>query len=109
MLPLLIHLSDGKEHPNQETLKSLAAQFQLTDDELAQLLPSGLQSIFTNRIAWAKSHLKAAGLIESPRRSYYKITPRGLEILKTNPSRVDLRVLNQFPEYVEFRTPQNEI
>ena len=72
MLPLLVHLSDGKEHSNQETLKSLAEHFQLSDDELTQLLPSGLQSIFTNRIAWAKSHFKAAGLIESPRRGYTK-------------------------------------
>jgi len=60
MLPLLIHLGDGKEHSNQETLKSLAEDFQLSDEELAQLLPSGLQAVFTNRIAWAKSHLKAA-------------------------------------------------
>ena len=109
MLPLLVQSSDGKEHSNQETLKSLAEHFQLSDDELTQLLPSGLQSIFTNRIAWAKSHLKAAGLIESPRRGFYKIRPRGLEILKANPSRVDLRVLNQFPEYVEFRTPKNDV
>jgi restriction system protein len=108
MLPLLVHLSNGKEHSNQETLKDLAEHFQLTEDELAQRLPSGLQAIFTNRIAWAKSHLKAAGLIESPRRGYYKICPRGLEVLKANPARVDLRVLNQFPEYVEFRTPKDE-
>jgi len=109
MRPLLVHLSDGKEHSNQETLKNLAEHFQLSDEELAQLLPSGLQAVFTNRIAWAKSHLKAAGLIESARRGYYKISPRGLDVLKANPARVDLRVLNQFPEYVEFRTPKNEI
>jgi restriction system protein len=109
MLPLLVHLSDGKEHSNQETLNSLADHFKLTEQERAELLPSGLQAVFTNRIAWAKSHLKAAGLIESPRRGYYKISPRGLEVLKTNPSRVDLRVLNQFPEYIEFRTPKDGI
>jgi restriction system protein len=109
MLPLLVHLRDGNEHSNQETLRSLAEHFQLTDEELAQLLPSGLQSVFTNRIAWAKSHLKAAGLIESSRRGYYKISQRGLHVLKSNPSRVDLRLLNQFPEYVEFRTPKDEV
>src|SRR5262249_34396049 len=109
MLPLLKHLSDGKEHSNQETVKSLAKHFKLSDDELAQLLTSGVQPLFTNRIAWAKTHLKAAGLIESPRRGYYKIRPRGLEALKANPSRVDLRVLNQFPEYVEFRTPKDDV
>jgi restriction system protein len=81
----------------------------LSGDELAQLLPSELQPLFTNQIAWAKSHLKAAGLIESPRRGYYKIRPRGLQVLKANPSRVDLRVLNQFPGYLEFRTPKNDV
>ena len=109
MLPLLKHLSDNKEHSNQDTLKNLAEHFQLSDEELAQRLPSGLQAIFTNRVAWAKSHLKAAGLIESRRRGYYKISPRGLDVLKANPSRVDLRTLNQFPEYIEFRTPKDEI
>jgi restriction system protein len=109
MLPLLRHLSDGKEHSNQDTLKSLAEHFQLSADELAQLLPSGVQPVFTNRVAWAKTHMKAAGLIESPRRGYYKIHPRGLEVLKTNPVRVDLRLLSQFPEYIEFRKPKNEI
>src|SRR5262250_1418420 len=109
MLPLLVHLSDGNEHSNQETLNSLADHFELTEQERTELLPSGLQPVFTNRIAWAKTHLKAAGLIESPRRGYYKISPRGLEVLKTNPSRVDLRLLNQFPEYVEFRAPKDEI
>lgn len=108
MLPLLQHLSDGKEHSNQETLNALAEHFHLSEDELAERLPSGLQGLFSNRIAWAKSHLKAAGLIESPRRGFYKIRPRGLEVLKANPSRVDLRVLNQFPEYVVFRTPKDE-
>ena len=86
MVPLLNHLSDGKEHSNQKALKNLAEHFQLTDEELAQLLPSGLQAVVTNRIAWAKSHLKAAGLIESPRRGYYKISLRSLDVLKVNPS-----------------------
>jgi restriction system protein len=58
MLPLLSHLSDGKEHSNQETVKNLAEYFRLKDEELAQLLPSGLQPIFTNRIAWAKTGLR---------------------------------------------------
>ena len=106
MLPLLKQLSDGDEHSNQDTLKSLAEHFQLTNEDLAQLLPSGLQPLFTNRVAWAKSHLKMARLIDSPRRGYYKILPRGLDVLKTNPTRVDLRVLNQFPEYVSSARPE---
>src|SRR5262245_60047842 len=109
MLPLLVHLRDGQEHSNQETTKALTELFQLTEEERAQLLPSGQQPIFTNRVAWAKSHLKAAGLIESPRRGYYKIFPRGIDVLHTNPERVDLRLLGQFPEYLEFRKAKREV
>jgi restriction system protein len=108
MLPLLVHLRDGQEHSNQDTLKALAEQFHLTEEERSQLLPSGQQPIFTNRVAWARSHLKAASLIESPRRGYYKICPRGLEVLQTNPERVDFRFLSQFPEYLEFRKTKRE-
>ncbi len=104
MLPLLRHLSDGKEHPNQETLDALAKEFELTEAELSQLLPSGTQGLFRNRVAWAKAHFKKAGLIESPRRSVYKITPTGLDVLAKNPGRIDLRFLDQFPGHREFRT-----
>jgi restriction system protein len=108
MLPLLRHLEDGRERGNQDTLDHLARHFGLTDDELAQLLPSGRARLFVNRVAWAKTHLKASGLIDSPRRGFYKITARGQEVLKTNPDRVDLRLLRTFPEYQEFRTSKRE-
>jgi restriction system protein len=109
MLPLLVHLRDGREHANADTLDALALRFSLTEDERTQLLPSGRQSIFINRVAWAKSHLKAAGLIESPRRGFYNIASRGIDVLNTNPNRVDLRLLKQFPEYIEFRKAKREV
>ena len=109
MLPLLVHLRDGREHANADTLDALALHFRLTEDERTQLLPSGRQSIFINRVAWAKSHLKAGGLIESPRRGFYKIAPRGVDVLNANPNRVDLRLLKQFPEYIEFRKAKREV
>ncbi len=108
MLPLLRHLEDGRERTNQEILEVLGQDFGLTEEEREQLLPSGRQPIFTNRLAWAKVHLKAAHLIESPRRGVYKIAPRGLEILKQEPERVDLRLLKRFPEYQEWRAPRAE-
>jgi restriction system protein len=108
MLPLLRHLEDGRERGNQETLDYLARYFGLADEELAQLLPSGRVRLFVNRVAWAKTHLKAGGLLDSPRRGFYKITSRGREVLKRNPDRVDLRVLRTFPEYQEFRTSKRE-
>lgn len=106
MLPLLRHLEDGRERSNQETLEALAEEFGLSQQEREELLPSGRQPIFTNRVAWAKVHLKAARLIESTTRGVYKITPRGLELLSQNPDRVDLRLLKSFPEYQDWRTPK---
>jgi restriction system protein len=103
MLPLLRHLADGTERSNQETLEALAREFNLTEDERIQLLPSGKQTVFRNRVAWAKAHFKRAGLIESPQRGVYRITDRGRSVLAGNPERIDLRFLDQFPGHREFR------
>jgi restriction system protein len=99
MRPLLEHLADGMAKSNSETFAALSKYFQLTDEELAELLPSGQQSVFTNRIAWAKAHLKNAALLESPSRSLYKITARGLEALTQSNQKINLRYLRQFKEY----------
>jgi restriction system protein len=106
MFPLLKHLEDGQERSNTETLEALAHHFHLSESERSQLLPSGQQPVFTNRVAWAKAHLKAAGLLESPRRGVYKITPRGKEVVAVNPGKVDLSLLRKYPEYQEFRKPR---
>jgi restriction system protein len=108
MLPLLQHLEDGRERSNQETLAALAQHFGLTEQDRTILLPSGRTPVFTNRVAWAKAHLKAAGLLESPRRGFYRLASRGAEVLKRNPDRVDLRLLKTFPEYQEFRNSKRE-
>jgi len=102
MLPLLQDLARG-ERTGQETAAALAAQFALTDEELAQRLPSGNQTVFTNRVAWAKAHLKAAGLIESPRRALYRLTDRGRAVLAEKPSAIGTGYLSRFPGYTEFR------
>ena len=81
----------------------MAEHFSLSDTERAELLPSGQQGVFKNRIGWAKSYLKKAGLIEALKRGVFKITDRGVKTLATNPARVDIRFLQQFPEFVEFR------
>lgn len=104
MLPLLRFLGDGKLRSNQEIYEALEGQFSLTDEEKRQLLPSGKQRVFINRVAWAKSHLKQAGLLDSPRRGYYRITERGRTLLESNPRSIDCRRLQEFPEYVDFRT-----
>jgi restriction system protein len=99
MRPLLEHLADGAVKSNSETIEVLSKHFQLTDEEVVELLPSGQQSVFTNRIAWAKAHLKKAGLLESPSRGLYKVTPRGLEALAQCSQRINLKYLKQFEEY----------
>lgn len=82
---------------------ALAAEFALTPEELARRLPSGRAPVFANRLGWARSHLKAAGLLEAPRRGVYRLTTRGRSALAEGVPRVDLAFLSRFPEYVAFR------
>lgn len=103
MLPFLRFLGDNTEHSLRETEESLAKHFDLTDAERVELLQSGQQGIFKNRIGWARTYLKKAGLLEAPRRGVFKITIRGLDTLEKNPSRIDAKFLEQFPEFIEFR------
>jgi restriction system protein len=102
MLPLLQYLADKKEKASQETFDALAEVFGLSEEERKELLPSGNQSIFMNRIGWAKTYLKKTGFIESPKRGYYSITMRGLNELKKNPNKIDNKYLSQFPEFADF-------
>lgn len=104
MLPLLVLLADGAEHSNQEIYEGLENQFGMTEEEKSRLLSGGKQTVFINRIAWAKTHLKQAGLIESSRRGVYKISALGENIVrKEKPSRIDVRYLMRFPSFVQFR------
>ena len=105
MLPLLRYLADGAERTGHETHDALAAEFKLSPEELAQRLPSGRQTVFANRVAWSRSHLKNAGLLESPRRGVYRLSARGRATLEERPARVDMAYLMRFSEYVAFRTP----
>jgi restriction system protein len=103
MRPLLQAHADGLEHANRDLVSHLAEHFKLTEDERRELLPSGTTRVFDNRIGWAKSHISQAGLLASPRRAVSVITERGREVLRKHPERVDLRVLNEFEDYREFR------
>jgi len=106
MLPLLRISADGQEHSLVEARDVLAADFGLSISDLEELLPSGRQSKFSNRVAWAKSYLQQAGLVVSPRRGHFQVTARGREILKAPPARIDIKFLEQYPEFVEFRNPK---
>jgi restriction system protein len=87
MLPLLRQLRDGQERTLGEVREALAAHFGLGPEERDQLLPSGNQGIFENRVGWARTYLKKAGLLEYVRRGVLRITPRGLEVLAKNQPR----------------------
>jgi restriction system protein len=103
MLPLLRFAADGNDHTTREAVEVLATEFQLTPAERNELLASGQQAIFNNRVGWANSYLKKAGLLESPRRGALRITARGKQILGDNPARIDVKYLERFPEFIEFR------
>lgn len=103
MRPLLAAHQDGKEHVNRDLVALLADYFGLTEEERREMLPSGGARLFDNRVGWAKSHITQAGLLESPRRAVSKITERGRQVLQDHPERVDLRVLNEFEDFREFR------
>jgi len=86
MLPLLKYISDGREYKMRDVTDQLAIQLGVTEEEKKELLPSGTAPVFYNRTAWAKTYLKKAGLIDSPKQGTVVITSRGTSILKSNPS-----------------------
>jgi len=103
MLPLIQFVADGKEHSLREIINSLADVFKLTDEERKELLPSGKQPVFDNRVGWATTYLKKAVVVESPKRALYRITDRGRWVIEKKPDRVDIKFLEQFKEFKEFR------
>ncbi|HWH72255.1 MAG TPA: restriction endonuclease [Candidatus Sulfotelmatobacter sp.] len=109
MLPLLELASDGIEHRFRDAVEQLAGHFQLTDSERAEMLPSGTAPLFDNRVGWARTYLKQAGLIESPKRGIFRITERGREVLARRPTRVDSTLLDQYEEFRAFRTRRREV
>ncbi len=107
MLPLLEFVEDKQEHSLQEAIIYLTKIFNLTEEERKELLPSGKQSRFVNRVGWTRTHLKKAGLIEYPRRGYFKITDRGIQVLINRPNNLNAHFLKQYPEYREFCNLEN--
>jgi restriction system protein len=108
MLPLLGFLKDGKEHNLAEVVDSLGDEFDLSTEERQQLLASEQQTVIRNRAGWARTYLKKAGLIASTRRGYFRITERGQSVLASQPERIDVKYLEQFPEFVAFQQLRHE-
>jgi restriction system protein len=103
MLPLLRKLSDGRTRIIRDVTAELADEFKLTADERITLLPSGGSQTFFNRVSWAKTYLKKAGLVSQLKRGAVEITPAGRAVLEKPPARIDVNYLGQFPEFVEFQ------
>lgn len=108
MLPLLRLAADGAEHRFRDAVEHLAAHFGLSDAERAEMLPSGTAPLFDNRVGWARTYLKQAGLLESPRRGLLRITDRGRQVLARDPSRIEVSLLDEFEEFRAFRTRRRE-
>lgn len=95
MLPLMRLIADGNEHAVREATFTIGQQFNLSESEWAEMLPSGRAPLFYNRLAWAKTHLKKAGLIDQPKRGVIVISDRGRQVLSTPLNKIDLRFLER--------------
>lgn len=103
MRPLLQLAADGQEHKLRDASETLAQTLGLSETERNALLPSGTQTVFSNRVGWARTHLKEAGALSAPRRGYFQITARGQQLLGDYPTKISVATLNQFPEYLDFK------
>ncbi|EED33280.1 restriction endonuclease [gamma proteobacterium NOR5-3] len=108
MLPILEMASDGETHTAPEAVDFLAAKFNLSTADVEELLPSGKQARFRNRIGWARTYMKQAGLLEYPSRGKFRITDAGLSLLAQQPERVDNSVLESFDAFLEFKGRKSE-
>lgn len=111
MLPLLQLAADGKEHALRDAVEAVSDRLQLTDAERAELLPSGTARVIASRIGWARTYLKQAGLLDSPRRGVLRITPAGQALLAQTPARIDNTMLDEYESFRAFRArgkPDNQ-
>jgi len=109
MLPLLKFVADQKEHSVHEAVKYLANEFNLSDDDRKEMLPSGQQEVFLNRVGWARTYMKKAGLLDSPKRGFFVITERGKKVLASNPSKIDNKLLTHYDEFKEFKKKKRKV
>jgi restriction system protein len=107
MLPVLRIAAEGEVRIS-DVVERLADEFALSAEERSQLLPSGKQTTFANRVNWAKSYLGKAGLVELTKRAHFRITAQGREVLAAPPERIDIRYLNRFPSFQQFREAESE-
>ena len=105
--PLLEYAEGSEERRLRDAHDALANAFELTEEEREQMLPSGRAKLFYNRVAWAATHLKKAGLLEAKRRGVFAITDTGREAIKSGPERITNRYLERYQGFVDFRYQKN--
>lgn len=108
LLPLLVCLKDENTYKISELIEILSDEFRLTDEEKESEFESGNGNIFKNRVRWARTYLKKACLVEDPKRGHLVITSRGLDVLKSNPQKIDAKYLEKYPEFMDFKYPNKE-
>jgi restriction system protein len=102
LFPVLRLAAQGGEHKFSTTVESLADEFALSVSERTELLASGAQTVFSSRVGWARTYLKQAGLLDSPRRGYFAISQRGLDFFNRHPADISMQSLQQFSEFKAF-------
>lgn len=108
MLPVLKYCGDKEEHSTRDIYEHISQTLNLSTEDLKELVPSGQQTLYENRLAWAKTYLKKAGLLTSPRRGIVKITERGLFVLKDPPPEIDNTFLMQYSEFQNFKKKKSD-
>jgi restriction system protein len=108
MLPLLKLAANGQERTIADAMMELAKQLGISEAEQDLMLPSGTQTRFYNRVTWAVTYLTKSLLLDKAGRGKFKIAPRGQEVLRSNPSCIDNKFLEQFAEYQAFKTKKNK-
>ena len=98
-------LADGKAYDSREVKDAVARRFALSEQEQAELLPSGKKRLFADRIAWTSTYLKKAGLMQKPTRGVWQITPAGQEVLREDPPKIDNVYLNALPRFANLSLP----
>ena len=104
---LLTALQDGNAHTMKEVRDFIAQALHLTEQELAETLPSGTQSVFTSRSNWAKTYLKKAQMIDSPQRGYVILTPAGKSLLESGVPITNSVLAQKCPDFLEFYQHKN--
>lgn len=107
MRPVLEAFADGKERRVKDILPDLIALFDLTSEEVEELLPSGTQTVLANRAHWARTYLSKAGLMRSPRRGFHVITDQGSELLRVHSGPITNATLAKFETFEQWRLPDS--